>query len=148
MARNNNFPQNLLQKLNTNATQNQPRSKGKNRKKTWTNFIYYSPKIRKSTNVFKHTNIGIAFKNTSTLQQLTKLKTINQTPEHDKSGIYKLTCNTCHRSHIGQTSRSLKLGFQEHTRYIKHNDTQSVYALHVLNNKHEYGPISDTMSLL
>jgi hypothetical protein len=33
-------------------------------------------------------------------------------------------------------------------RYIKHNDPQSTYALHVLNNKHGYGLISSTVSLL
>ena len=33
-------------------------------------------------------------------------------------------------------------------RYIKHNDPQSAYALHVLNNKHGYGLISNTVSLL
>jgi len=72
----------------------------------------------------------------------------NQTPEHEKSGVYKLTCNIRHRSYIGQTNRSLKLRFREHTRYIKHNEPQSAYALHILNSIHEYGSISDTMSLL
>jgi hypothetical protein len=43
---------------------------------------------------------------------------------------------------------SLKLRFQEHTRYIKHNEPQSAYALHILKCKHEYGTIRDTMSLL
>jgi hypothetical protein len=42
----------------------------------------------------------------------------------------------------------MKLKFQENTRYIKHNDTQSAYTLHVLNNKHEYRPISDTTTLI
>jgi len=38
--------------------------------------------------------------------------------------------------------------FQEHTRYIKNNDPRSSYALHVLNCRHEYGNINDTMTLL
>jgi len=44
--------------------------------------------------------------------------------EQDKSGIYELTCNTCHMSYIGQMSHSLKQGYQEHIRYIrvKHNE--------------------------
>ena len=69
--------------------------------------------------------------------QLTKSKIIYQMPEQDKSGVYKFACSTFHRSYIGQTSRGLKLRFQENTRYIKHNETQSAYALHVLNCKHE-----------
>ena len=124
------------------------RKKQTNKNKTCTNFTYYSPKIRTVTNLFKRTNIGIAFKNTNTLQQLTKPKSNNKTPEHDKNGIYKLTCNTCHRSYIGQISHSFKQRFEEHTRYIKHSEPQSAYALHILNNKHEYGPIKDTMTLL
>ena len=51
-------------------------------------------------------------------------------------------------SYIGQTSHSLKQRYQEHIRYIKHNKPQSAYALHILNNKHECGPIKDTMALL
>ena len=33
-------------------------------------------------------------------------------------------------------------------RYIKCNDPQSAYALHILNNRHEYGKITDTMKLI
>jgi hypothetical protein len=54
----------------------------------------------------------------------------------------------CNKSYIGQTSRSLKLRFQECTRCVKHNEPQSAYALHILDSNHEYGTISDTMSLL
>jgi len=60
----------------------------------------------------------------------------------------KLISNTCRRSYIGWTSRNLKLRYQEHTRYIKHSESQSAYALHILNCRHEYGNISDTMTLL
>ena len=51
-------------------------------------------------------------------------------------------------SYIGQTSRSLKQGYQEHKRYKRHNEHQSAYALHILNNKHEHGPVNNIMSLL
>ena len=33
-------------------------------------------------------------------------------------------------------------------RYMKHNNPQSSYALHILNSKHEYDPINDTITLL
>jgi hypothetical protein len=51
-------------------------------------------------------------------------------------------------SYIGQTSYSLKHRYQECIRYIKQNDPHSAYPLHILNNKHEEGPIKDTMTLL
>ena len=90
------------------------------------------------------------WKNSNTIAQLTKPHTTTKpapTP-HDMSGIYALTCNTCKQAYVGQTSRTLKLRYQEHTRYIKNNNPQSAYAQHILQNKHEYGPIDQTMSLL
>ena len=45
---------------------------------------------------------------------------------------------------MGQTSRNLKQRYKEHIRYIKNNNPQSAYALHILNNQHEYGPIEKT----
>ena len=111
-------------------------------------FTYHSPQIRKVTNLFRNTNICIAFKATATLQQLIRPTTQNQKSECEKSGIYKITCKACHKSYVRQTSRNLKLRFQEHTRYIKNNDPRSSYALHVLNCRHEYGNINDTMTLL
>ena len=52
----------------------------------------------------KYTNIGVAFRNETTLHQLTIPKMPNQTPENEKSGVYNLTRNTSNRSYIGQTS--------------------------------------------
>jgi len=48
----------------------------------------------------------------------------------------------------GKTNRILKMRFQEHTHYIKNNDPRSSYALHILNCRHEYRNINDTMTLL
>jgi phosphoribulokinase len=120
----------------------------KTKTKNGQTFTYYSPRIRKITKLFKHTNVGISFKSTNTIQQLTKPKLPSKSQEHDKSGIYKLICNTCQISYNGQTSRSLKQRYQEQIRYIRHSKPQSSYALHILNNKHEYSPINNTMTLL
>ena len=60
--------------------------------------------MRKITNLLKHRDVGIAFESINTLQQFTKPKISNNIQEQDKSGIYKLTCNTCKMSYIGQTS--------------------------------------------
>jgi hypothetical protein len=65
-----------------------------------------------------------------------------------KSGIYKFTCATHKVSYVGQTSYSRKQRYQDHTRYIKQNDSQSAYAVHSLDNNREYEPITTTTSLL
>jgi hypothetical protein len=50
---------------------------------------------------------------------------------------------------VGPETRSnIMSGYQKHIRYIKNNDPRSAYALHILNNRHEYGNIHDTMTLL
>jgi len=73
IAKNNSFPQNLLQKLNQQiqhkASHKQTRKKDH---KIWTTFTYHSPKVKRITNLFKNTNIPIAFKTTTTLHQLVR----------------------------------------------------------------------------
>jgi len=120
----------------------------KDKKKIWTTFTHHNPKIRKITNLFKNTNIGIAFRTTTTLRQLIKPIISIQTPEHVQSRIYKLTRNTCQRSYIGQTGNILKSRFQEHTHYFKNNEPHLAYALHILNCRHEYDSIKDTVTQL
>jgi len=47
VAKNNNFPQNLLHKLNTQIQHKTDHTQTKrNDKKLWTTFTYHSPKIR------------------------------------------------------------------------------------------------------
>jgi len=55
---------------------------------------------------------------------------------------------TCNKAYVGQTSRNLRQRYKEHACYIKNNNPQSAYALHILNNKHEYGPMEKSMTLL
>jgi hypothetical protein len=105
--------------------------------KTTKEFGPHLPTIRRVTNLFKNTKTGMAFKATATLQQLIRPTTQNPKSDYEKSGIYKITCKTCHKSYVGQTSGNLKLRFQEHTRYFKNKYPRSSYALHILNRKHE-----------
>ena len=53
-------------------------------------------------------------------------------------------------AYIGQTSCNLRQSYQELIRYtyIRHNNPQSAYVQQILNNRHEYGPIKNTISLL
>jgi hypothetical protein len=87
------FPQKTHNKpRSTTATQKnqQKLGKDKNKNKKWAVFTYHSPKIRKLTNLIKHTNIGIAFRSTNTIQQRTKPKISNNTQNHNMSGMCKL----------------------------------------------------------
>jgi hypothetical protein len=154
IAHSNNIPPYLLTRLKLRIQRNlsQPKSPTPttvNNSTLWATFTYSSPQIRKVTNIFKHTNVQIAFKRNNTISQLARPynKTIPSKP-YNRSGIYALSCITCNKVYISQTSRSLKLHYMEHTRYIKGNNPQSAYALHILNNQHKYSPIEKTMTLL
>jgi hypothetical protein len=129
----NNIPIHLLTKLRRNIQKNlnQPHLPTTSIQDTkWATFTHSSPHIRKFTNLFKNTYVKVTFKSNNTISQLTKphTTTIHSPNPHDMSGIYSLTCNTCKQVYVGQTSRSLRIRDQEHTRYIKNNDPQSAYA--------------------
>jgi hypothetical protein len=63
------------------------------KQKKWINFTYHNPLIQKVTNLFRNTEIHIAFKTTNTIYQQLIEKTHNNSP----SGIYEIKCNTCNR---------------------------------------------------
>ena len=107
-------------------------------------FNYNSPMIRRITNLFKHTDFNIAFRATNTLQQQLSEKQNNTNP----SGIYTLKCNTCNKSYVGQSGRSIGIRHKENIKYIRTNNPQSAYAMHILQNRHEYGTIQNTLQLL
>ena len=69
----------------------------------WVTFTYYSSLVRKVTNLFKNTNLHVAFRTTNTInQQLTeKLRNTN------RIGIYQLKRNTCNKAFVGQSGRPL-----------------------------------------
>jgi hypothetical protein len=152
IAGTNYFPHTLIQNLNSQLQHKHNNYDWNNNTvrdiKTSTTFTYYNPLICKITDLFKHTNVRISFKSTNTIHDFTKPKTNRKIQVHKRYGIYKLTCDTCKLSYVGQNGRNLKQRYQEHIRYIKQNDPQSPYALHILNNNYKHGTINTKMSLL
>ena len=83
------------------------------------------------------------YKCRNTIANLTKPHRDLHTPPHNKwGGVWS------NLSYVGQTGHSLNIRFQEHIRYIRYNNPQLAYALHILQNQHEYGPMNSTMTLL
>jgi len=108
-------------------------------------FHIYFPTNTQITNLFRNTNIRITYKCLNTIANQIKPPR-DHTPPHNQWGIYQLTCNTYNLSYVGQTCRSLSIRYKEHIRYIRSNNPQSAYALHILQNRHEYGPMDNTMT--
>ena len=111
--------------------------------KKWVTFTYFSPMVRCITNLFKQSNLNIAYRATNTIQQLSERQT-NTNP----SGIYKLKCKTCNNVYVGQSGKSINIRHKEHIRYIRTNNPLSACALHILQNRHEYGTMAGTLQLL
>jgi len=119
----------------------------RNKNKRCATFTYISPQIHKVTNIFRNTNVRIAFRCRNTIANLIKPPKDHNILPHNKWGIYQLTYYTCSRSYVGQMSCSLNICFQEHMKYIK-NNPHSAYALHILQNQHEYGQMNSIMTIL
>ena len=94
----------------------------------------------------KNTNLIISFRTHNTMYN----QIYNKSPQNkmNSSGIYRLQCKTCKKSYVGQTERSIEIRHGEHVRYIKTNNSLSAYALHILNNRQEYGNSEHTIQLL
>jgi len=106
IAKNNNFPLHLLHILNHQIQSKANHTHKEKKHKIRTTFTYHSPKIRRITNLFRNTNVGIAFKATTTLKQILTPTNQAQTSQHEKSGIYKITCKTSHKSCRANQSKS------------------------------------------
>jgi hypothetical protein len=86
----------------------------------------------------------IAFHPTNKILQQLSQKPNNINP----SGIYQLKCNTCNKTYIGQSGRSITIRHKEHHCYIRNNNPTSAYAMHILDNRHEFGSAEETLKLL
>ena len=109
-------------------------------------FTYHSSLTHKVTNLFKNTNLNTAFQTGNTICN----QIYNRLPQNkmNASGIYRLQCTICNKSYVGQTARSIEIRHRKHVRYIKTNNPLSADALHILNNRHEYGNSKHTTQLL
>ena len=151
IAQRNWFPTTILQKLRCQIKQKTKHTAphtNMNKNKKWATFTFISPRTCKITNLFRKTNVKIGFRCRNTIGNLIKRPKDHDIPPHNKWGIYQLTCNTCNLSYVGQTSRNLKIRFQEHIRYIRSNNLHSAFAQHILQNQHEYGQMNSIMTLL
>jgi hypothetical protein len=109
-------------------------------------FSYHSPLIRKTINLFKHCNLNIALRATNPIHRQITDKIVKTST--NSSGIYKLKCNTYNNSYVGQSDWSITTRHKEQTRYLRTINPISAFALHILNNRHEYDTADETLHLL
>jgi hypothetical protein len=116
-------------------------------KKKWATFTYIGKETTYITNLFKKTDLKIAFRTTNTIDKLLTHKH-TQPDKFSGSGVYKLTCPDCHRACIGQTGRRFTTRFKEHEAAFRHNPNASSFAKHLTENNHSFGPMPNIMQPL
>jgi hypothetical protein len=109
---------------------------------TWANFTYHNPLVHKVTNMFENTNVSIAFRSINTIYHL-----LQYHPNREPSKL-SVICMTCTKSYGGQSGRTIAVTYKEHIRYIRTSSPTSAYALRILNQRHDYGPLDNTLHLL
>lgn len=82
--------------------------------KNWRRLEYIGKTSQRISNIVtKHTDISFAFYNNNTIKKMI----FNNKPRIDrlsKSGVYKINCNDCSSSYIGQTGRNFEVRVKEH----------------------------------
>jgi hypothetical protein len=114
--------------------------------KTWIKFTYFANDIRILTKIFINTSVRVAFGVNNTIKN--KCSANSQIDKYNQCGVYSLKCLSCDQVHVGQNGRSFKARYEEHISDIRHNGDKSKYALHMLQRRHEYGKIEETMDIL
>ena len=113
----------------------------------WATFTYIRKETNFIINLFKKTNIKIAFQTNNTIQRLLMHKQ-QKTEIHSQSGVYKLTCPTCGKVYVRQTGRNFATRFQEHKNAFRTASQSSNFAKHLIEHAHSFSPIHNTMQIL
>jgi predicted RNA-binding Zn-ribbon protein involved in translation (DUF1610 family) len=99
------------------------------------------------TNIFRHTNLIIAFHSKNTIENLLTHKT--HIPNiYRQSGAYKLTCPDCGKAYVGHTSREFTTRYKQHKTAFRTNNRNYSFAKHLMDTGHSFGPINEIMSVL
>ena len=101
--------------------------------------------IKKFTNIFKDTDVKIAYRATDTI-----FKQLTTKPErpNNPNGIYSVKCITCNKKYVGQSGRDIQIRNKGHIIQIKNCNPKSAYANHIIQNKHEFGSAETILYLL
>jgi hypothetical protein len=116
-------------------------------KKKWVTFTFVGKETSYITNVFRQTDLKIAFCANNTIENL--LTHIRPTPDKfSLSGVYKLNCPDCNKAYVGQIGRPFNIRYNEHKLAFWNNSLASSFAKHLNEEAHSFGPINNIMQVL
>jgi transposase-like protein len=110
-------------------------------------FTYVGKETSYITNIFRWTDLKIAFHSKNTIgNRLThKNPTTNK---YSLSGTYKLVCPDCNKAYVRQTGRRFSTRYIEHKAAFCNNCHTSSFAKHLNEEAHSFGPINKIMQIL
>jgi hypothetical protein len=102
----------------------------------WCKLTYYGIISEEIGSLFPKEKFRIAFSNNNNLRKFLN-NTKDKVQPLENSGIYKLQCNECSATYIGQSGRSIRTRVEEHERcFRKCNISQSHFAKHLWEENH------------
>lgn len=119
----------------------------KSKKDNFATFTYTDKKIHKITKILERNNFQIAYRTTNHIRDRLYNTNNNQIDKFDNNGVYKLECVDCNKIYVGQTGRKFKTRFKEHKIDFKHKKLKSAYAKHLINEKHRFESIENSLSI-
>jgi len=141
---NNSFPI-KPQKQQPNNTKRQHSTQTSKHK--WATFTYKGKETLYITNMFRHTDLKIAFCTNNTLESLLKHRNL-PTDKYALYVVHKLTCPDCKKAYVGKTGRRFSICYKEHKSAFHNNGHTSKFAQQLHEEAHSFGPISNSMQVL
>ena len=99
------------------------------------------------SNIFKQSDIKIAYRTNNTIQNHLTYKNQNS-DKFSLSGVCKLTCPDCKKAYKGQTERNFTKRYNKHKCTFRKNNHSSKFAQHLNEHVHSFGTINDIMQIL
>ncbi|KYM96629.1 hypothetical protein ALC62_12676 [Cyphomyrmex costatus] len=88
---------------------------------------------------FHNNDIRVSFRSPNKMSKYVKVQKDALSKDSRSNVVYKISCNDCDASYVGQTSRQLKTRISEHRNHIKRNTTtRSVITEHRLQHGHDF----------
>ena len=127
-----------VQQKHTQQQQHLQQQQQQDQSQGFTLLPYVSGTSEKIARVLKSYNVKVAHKPVRTISSiLTKPK--DKVPKADRTNVvYKIKCNDCSKTYIGQTQRALKTRVKEHQKAVFNQDKNSLIAEHCTNSNHNF----------
>lgn len=98
---------------------------------------YFGNCSKKVSTYLNTLDLKVAFKTNNSLGKLIK-NNKSKTDNLKKSGVYKLQCNDCPKTYIGQTGRCFNKRIKEHYSSFINGKSDSNYGLHLRECNHSF----------